>query len=185
MAGRGLRYCQNTISICALLLVVVACDANRIERPDYAGFTSYAFSQGNGLGYCPDSSMAFAASIERRGADAFEFGARVLRPAPTSDGDCPSRIYADEGCMTVEALQPRRLSDAEVARVKAVFSALEILPEPDAQCEVLGIDPCRIDQHEWDGTAHGDYVCSANRIPPEQSERLLDLLSDLLAATDK
>lgn len=171
--------------VIAALLLVAACDPNRIELQDYSDFTSYEFAQGAGLGFCADPSTAFAVSIERRGSDEFSFGASVLRSSPASDDECPSGIYSDEGCMAVEALPPRPLSGPEVTRMKAVFSALRILPEPDPQCKVLGIDPCRIDRHRWDAASHDDYVCSANRLPYEQAEGLQDLLSDLLAATEK
>lgn len=169
----------------AVLLFVAACDPNRLEHHDYSDFSSYEFSQGIGLSFCPDPSMAFTASIDKRSDEALYFGASVLRPTPTGDDDCPSALYADEGCMTVEALPPRRLNAAEVADVVAAFSALEILPEPDPQCKVLGIDPCRIDRHSWDSASHDDYVCSADRLPAAQSERLLSLLSGLLAATER
>jgi hypothetical protein len=78
----------------------------------------------------------------------------------------------------IEQIQlPRPLTGSEIERVKAAFTSLKVHVNPLWECRSIGIDPCRISRHVWDEMAHDDYVCSADRLPDEQSTSILELLS--------
>ena len=71
------------------------------------------------------------------------------------------------------------LTAKEAERVGAVFSAVQIHPNPLSECSTMGIDPCLIMRHQWDETAHDDFDCSADRLALEQAKIIADLLAGL------
>ncbi len=154
-------------------------DPDRLVVHDYSGFEHYRFNQQGGLGFCADPTMVFAASIERQGGEELSLTHSRLRVDPGSAGPCASELETAEGCLVVEEQPARLLTADEAERVGAVFAAVQVHPNPLWECRTMGIDPCLIMRHQWDGTAHDNYVCSSDRLSHEQTLVLLDLFTDL------
>lgn len=151
------------------------------QTKDYSGFTRFAFEQGTGLGFCPDTTTVHTATLEQSGPDAFTFNATMLRAQPgVAVEDCSTDLQADlDRCMEEVVLPSRVLSSEELAQVRAVFASVTVEPSPDRMCKVMGIDPCRILSFQWDDSEHRDFVCSPNRLESEQAVAIVDLLRAL------
>lgn len=82
---------------------------------------------------------------------------------------------SDVDCFEEEALPPRRLSQAEAARVRTTFSRLERV-RPDPGCGA--IDPGGARVYTWDGREHTDAPCGDLATGP-----VADLIRTLTAST--
>ena len=176
-----LRLMGATLS----LLLCAACLPFGTKDKDYSGFTSYAFSQKPGLGFCGDASKVFAAKITKSAGGEMSFAPTNLRPSKSRPDACESEggFMTETGCMMPKAAPARTLTAAEAQEVSTLFAKVEVQPRPQKECRLIAFDPCKIDEHIWDQARHTDYLCSASRLEAEQSNTLVALLTRLRDVT--
>ena len=171
---------------CAVLLGCVfafGCgDGNPIltlTPTDYSNFSEFVFQQSHGLGFCPRRDIVYSAGIRRDSVGGYSYEATVLVEGEIGVDECVTYLWPDSLCLTTRMLPNRELDNGEVELVRSVFKGLliDLLAEP--VCRDLGIDPCLITVFTWDGQRHTDYVCSFNRLIPQQRESIVDLLEVL------
>ncbi len=167
------------------MLLCTACLPFGTKDKDYSGFTSYAFTQKPGLGFCGDASKVFAATITKSASGEMRFAPTNLRPGNSPPDACETAggFVTETGCMMPAPAPARALTTAEAQEVSALFSKVTVQPRPQKECRLIAFDPCKIDEHVWDQTRHTDYLCSASRLEAEQSNALVALLTRLRDAS--
>ena len=176
-----LRMTGATLS----LLLCTACLPFGTKDKDYSGFTTYAFSQQPGLGFCGDASKVFAATITKSTSGEMSFAPTNLRPSKAKPDACETEggFMTETVCMMPKAAPARALTAGEAQEVGTLFAKVSVQPRPQKECRLIAFDPCKIDEHIWDQPRHTDYLCSASRLEAEQSNALVAMLTRLRDAT--
>jgi hypothetical protein len=177
----NLRLTGGTLA----LLLCTACLPFSTKDKDYSGFTSYAFAQKPGLGFCGDASKVFAAKITRSSSGEMSFAPTNLRASTAEPDACETEggFVTETGCMMPQAAAARTLTTGEAQDVSTMFAKVAVQPRPQKECRLIAFDPCKIDEHIWDQTRHTDYMCSSSRLESEQSDALVALLTRLRNAS--
>lgn len=145
---------------------------------DFSGFTNFRYEQMPGLGFCPMAGELLNAEIIRNEEGDYTFSGNILDSISAPTPDCPAD--PDTGaCVTSHAISARPLTDAEVAAMRSVFSAVTLSGEPEPICEQIAIDPCVVRTATWNIVSFTDFPCTTNRV---EIQPIVDLLAQFANA---
>lgn len=146
---------------------------------DVSPFSEFHFERRSALGFCPPLDAVFSASIQAR-PGSYQLEMSVLQAGQRGSDACVPDCCAATECSVAVAQPPRDMTDAEIARMRAVFSQLRMYFEPDPTCAFIAYDPCLINQARWDALTLDDYPCTTGRrIDAAQVETLTTFLDGL------
>jgi hypothetical protein len=129
---------------------------------DASDFSRFRFSRQPAFGFCAPLDSVLGVEIERQPDGTFLLHATMAAERPLGDPDCIDPIFFGGGegtCIAPVAVPDRPLTADELARLRAVFAAIETYEAPLPICEVVAIDPCVINQLDWDDFGATDFEC--------------------------
>ena len=146
---------------------------------DVSPFSEFHFERRSALGFCPPLDAVFSASIQAR-VGSYQLEMSVLQAGQRGTDACVPGCCAATECAVAVSQPPRDMTDAESARMRALFSRQRMYFEPDPTCEFIVYDPCLINQARWDALTVDDYPCTTGRrIDAAQVETLTAFLEGL------
>jgi photosystem II stability/assembly factor-like uncharacterized protein len=144
---------------------------------DLHEFGGFEFRREHALGFCPPLGSVYDAQL----LDGDEIGNIVFYHDTLEAGvpgvdHCDAEIPGDN-CAVIRSHPMRTLGAAEAARVRDVFSHIEVQSRALPFCGA--IDPCLLNSFRWDRMTLTDAPCSDRRVDATQSAAIIDLLDAL------
>ena len=166
------------LRLAAGLTVDVRCPNDVVDR---SNFTLFDFSHRFAFGNCPRIG-APTRLILSAGQSGITLDATVLVEGTAGDPDClPDTTPVPEAaCVKTMQLPSRVLTAEEETRVRNAFAATTLELQPDPDCGRVTVEPCLIEDFNWDGFEVTDFACGAPRLPPDQAAAFDALLASLL-----
>jgi hypothetical protein len=162
-----------------LAFTVTGCIPDKITSQNVSDFGVYTFKQTAALGFCANPELLFSANITRAQDGTMTFAHSTLERVGTDNSQCGDTFEGYDGCYAPKSKPTRTLSPKEALKVGAVFSEVSFFKRPDPICREVGIDPCNIERHTWDGSEKNNFICGADRLSVMQAQDLRNLFFDL------
>jgi hypothetical protein len=140
---------------------------------DFSAFERFEYALQPALGFCPRPGELGSAALYPSTGGLTIATTRVVASAP------PACHPDADDCIQYQHQPCRRLTAAEVERVRSTFGAVTTMNGPAPECLSGVIDPCVITTARWDTSTFGDYPHHDDRLTPTERARLVTLLESL------
>ncbi|MEO7437338.1 MAG: hypothetical protein ABI080_17815, partial [Candidatus Binatia bacterium] len=166
------------LRLAAGLPVEIQCPNTVVDR---SRFTLFDFSHRFAFGNCPRIG-APSRFILAESDQGLVLNATLIVEGTAGDPDClpDTTPVPFAACVKTMPLPSRVLTAEEEARVRAGFAAVALELERNPDCGRVTIEPCLIEDFNWDGFEVTDFACGEPRLAPDQAAALDALLASLL-----
>jgi len=168
----GQGYSINGLTT-AVLNTLEGCVALR----DFSAFTEFAVNQSSALGFCPEVGDVYAASI-RPGQGGMVLARTLVERGTAGVDPCLEGVFRSD-CLVARAEPCRRLTAAELERVRGAFAQVKVWTAPDAFCIHGVADPCLITTMHWDDSVTSDFIHGYARLDDGEVPRIGELIRSL------
>lgn len=172
-------------------------ESARADTLDKSEFHRFEFVQQPALGFCPNPDAPTRATIVKQDDGSYLYKASVVE----GDGSIQEFSASEQGFffeaslnISTRSLALRVLSDAEVERVREVFSSVSITSDTISENDMIDMfgqsimcsDPCRIISVQWDDARFDDglFGCieagrSYSVVSGDELNEIIQLLAEL------
>jgi hypothetical protein len=150
---------------------------------DFSDFRVFTFNHRLSFGYCPRIGAPSRVILAENDAGDVVLNATVIVEGTPGDPACieDATPVPAAACVKEEERPARVLTDDEVTRVRNAFTAIVNEQQRNPDCGRVAIEPCLIDELNWDGFVLTDFECGAPRLPPDQGAALVALFDTLVS----